>query len=71
MAEYTYNERKNMRTSYGVERLYSSDKGFIGRLPDVQYKQTDGTWKSQGSRWMINEQNPSVIMDYGFKSTQL
>ena len=68
---YTYNERKNIRTPYDVEILYTTDKGFIGRLPDVQYQHTDGTWKSQGSRWMINEDNPIQIMDYGFKGAQL
>lgn len=71
MEEFTYNERKNIRTSYRVEKVFSTDKGFIGRLPDVQYKQGDGSWVSQGSRWLINEENPQVIMDFGFKSAEL
>jgi len=71
MAEFTYNERKNIRTTYRVEKVFSTDKGFIGRLPDVQYKQTDGSWVSQGSRWLINEESPQAIMDFGFKSAEL
>jgi hypothetical protein len=71
MAEYTYNDRKNIRTSYSVEVVYSTDNGYIGRLPDVQYKQSNGSWVSVGSRWLINESDPQAIMDLGFKSAKL
>lgn len=71
MSEFTYNERKNIRTSHRVETLYSTDKGFIGRLLDVEYLQDSGAWVSQGSRWLINEESPQLIMDCGFKGTNL
>ena len=71
MSEFTYNERRNIRTSYRVEKVFATDKGFIGRLPDVQYEQNNGSWVSQGSRWLINEEDPQAIMDFGFKSTEL
>jgi hypothetical protein len=64
---YTYNQYKTIRTRSRVEIIYSTHKGFIGRLPNVEYKQHDGTWVSQGSRWLINESDPGVIMDSGFK----
>ncbi len=68
---YTYNQRENIRTSFEVEKLYNTHKGFIGRLPEVEYKQSNGTWKSAGSRWLINVDDIQTIMDEGFKSTQL
>lgn len=68
---YTYNKRENIRTSFEVEKLYNTHKGFIGRLPDVEYKQSNGTWKSAGSRWLINVDDIQTIMDEGFKSAQL
>jgi hypothetical protein len=71
MSEFTYNLRKDIRTSHRVEKIFSTANGFIGRLPDVEYLQNSGAWVSQGSRWLINEENPVFIMDYGFKSTQL
>lgn len=71
MSEYTYNEIKNIRTSYEVEKIYSTNKGFIGRIPEVEYKQADGTWRKQGSRWLINEDNVQVIMDNGFKAATI
>ena len=71
MSEHIYNERKNIRTSNKVEIIHSTNKGFIGRLPNVQYKQTDDSWVNQGSRWLINEDDPQVIMDSGFKTATL
>lgn len=68
MQEFTYNQAKTIRTSSRVERIYSTNKGFIGRLENVEYKQSDDSWKSQGSRWLINEADPVMIMDNGFKS---
>jgi hypothetical protein len=67
--EYTYNDKKDIRTSYAVDKLYETDKGFIGRLFDVQYKQSDGSWMSKGSRWLINEDDPQVIMAHGNTSS--
>ncbi|NAW78362.1 hypothetical protein CAG61_08325 [Vibrio sp. V34_P3A8T189] len=69
--EYTYNPRKTIRTASSVEKIYSTDLGFIGRLENVDYKQSDGSWKAQGSRWLINEDDPALIMDNGFSSAKL
>ncbi|EGQ8387848.1 hypothetical protein GTW33_24005 [Vibrio parahaemolyticus] len=66
-----YNKSKTIRTNSDVEKIYSTNKGFIGRLESVEYKQNDGSWKNQGSRWLINEDDPSIIMDYGFKAAKL
>lgn len=71
MIEYVYNDRENIRTNARVEKIYSTNKGFIGRLENVDYKQSDGSWKAQGSRWLINENDPKEIMNNGFKSTKL
>lgn len=68
---YTYNQRENIRTSFEVEKIYSTHNGFIGRLADVEYKQSNGAWKSAGSRWLINVDDIKTIMDNGFKSAQL
>lgn len=68
---YTYNQRKNIRTASSVEKLYSTNKGFIGFISDVEYKQNDGSWRSQGARWLINEDDITEIMDNGFKNTKL
>ncbi|MBL4297865.1 hypothetical protein H8F06_21535 [Vibrio fluvialis] len=68
---YTYNAAETIRTEYSVEKIYSTNKGFIGRLANVDYKQSDGSWKSQGSRWLINESDPVVIMDNGFSAAKL
>nr|WP_176451256.1 hypothetical protein [Vibrio vulnificus] len=54
-----------------MEKIYSTNRGFIGRLESVDYKQSDGSWKEQGSRWLINEDDAKVIMSNGFKSTKL
>jgi hypothetical protein len=54
-----------------VEKIYSTNKGFIGRLESVEYKQSDGSWKEQGSHWLINEDDAKFIMNNGFKSTKL
>lgn len=71
MSEYIYNERKSIRTNARVEKIYSTNKGFIGRLENVDYKQSDGSWEAQGSRWLINEDDPKEIMNNGFKSAKL
>lgn len=71
MSKYTYNKSRNIRTSFGVATIYSTNKGFIGRIPDVEYKQSDDSWRSQGSRWLINEDDVQVIMDNGFKGATL
>lgn len=68
---YTYNKRENIRTASSVEKLYSTNKGFIGFVSDVEYKQNDGSWRSQGARWLINEDDINEIMDNGFKNTKL
>ncbi|EKF9501303.1 hypothetical protein O1C20_003466 [Vibrio cholerae] len=71
MSEFTYNQAKTIRTNSRVEKIYSTNKGFIGRLENVDYKQSDGSWKEQGSRWLINEDDAKLIMSNGFKSTKL
>lgn len=71
MNEYIYNENQNIRTNARVEKIYSTNKGFIGRLERVDYKQSDGSWKEQGSRWLINEDDVKLIMSNGFKSAKL
>lgn len=71
MSDYIYNKRETIRTNSRVEKLYSTDLGFIGRLQDVEYKQSDGQWVSHGSRWLINESDAVTIMDNGFKPTKL
>lgn len=68
---YIYNESETIRSDSQVEKIYSTHKGFIGRLENVQYKQSDGSWKDKGSRWLISETDPRVIMDYGFKGASL
>lgn len=70
MAEHIYNKAKTIRTNSRVERIYATNKGFIGRLENVEYKQSDDSWKSQGSRWLINEDDPVMIMDNGFKAAR-
>ncbi|EIE1227629.1 hypothetical protein ATY36_13620 [Vibrio cidicii] len=69
--KYTYNARETIRTAFSVEKIYSTNRGFIGRLENVDYKQSDGSWKAQGSRWLINEDDPVLIMDNGFSSAKL
>ena len=71
MSEYIYNDNQNIRTSARVEKIYSTNKGFIGRLESVEYKQSDGSWKEQGSHWLINEDDAKFIMNNGFKSTTI
>ncbi|HBC2020421.1 TPA: hypothetical protein I6Z44_002708 [Vibrio cholerae] len=71
MSEYIYNDNQNIRSKDKVEKIYSTNKGFIGRLASVDYKQSDGTWEEQGSRWLINEDDAKLIMSYGFKSAKL
>lgn len=71
MNEYIYNERQTIRTNARVEKIYSTNKGFIGRLESVDYKQSDGSWKKKGSRWLINEDDAVLIMDNGFSSAKL
>ncbi len=39
-------------------------KGFIRFVNDVEYKQSDGSWRNQGARWLINEDDITEIMDY-------
>ncbi len=71
MLAYTYNENKNIRTSCAVEKVYSTNLGFISRVADVEYQQANGTWKSEGSRWLINEPSVQMIIENGFKSATL
>lgn len=71
MSEYIYNESQNIRTNARVEKIYSTNKGLIGRLERVDYKPSNGSWKEQGSRWLINEDDPQEIMNNGFKSEKL
>lgn len=71
MSGYVYNERQTIRTNARVEKIFSTNKGFIGRLESVEYKQSNGDWKEQGSHWLINEIDPVQIMDNGFKSAKL
>ncbi len=68
---HMYNKAKTIRTNSRVEKIYSTNRGFIARLENVEYKQSDDSWKSVGSRWLISEDDPVVIMDNGFKSTKL
>lgn len=68
---YTYNEQSTIRTSSTLEKTYSTNKGFIARLNDVEYKQGNGDWKSQGSRWLISSDDIQDVMNNGFKSAQL
>lgn len=67
---YTYNENKTIRTAYTVEVIYWSHRGFIGRLPEVEYE-VGGSWIKQGSRWLINEDDAVMIMNTGYKSADL
>ncbi|EPX4144446.1 hypothetical protein ACW0FS_004124 [Vibrio vulnificus] len=69
--KYIYNARETIRTASSVEKIYSTNRGFIGRLENVDYKQSNGSWKAQGSRWLINEDDPVLIMDNGFSSAKL
>ena len=72
MLEYTYNDAKTIRTSSQVEKIFNTNRGFIGRLANVEYKQTvDGSWKNVGSRWLINSDDAVEIMDNGFKAASL
>ncbi|MBN8090464.1 hypothetical protein J0J26_20685 [Vibrio vulnificus] len=71
MSEYVYNDNANIRTKDRVEKIYQTNRGFIGRLENVDYLQSDGSWKAQGSRWLINEENVKIIMNEGFKSAKL
>ena len=66
-----YNKTKTIRTNFSVEKIYSTNNGFIGRLENVEYKNSDGSWRSQGSRWLINSDDPINIMDNGFKAATL
>jgi len=68
---YTYNNDETIRTPSEVETIYESSTGFIGRLSSVEYKQSDGSWREQGSRWLINEDNPILIMNNGNKPASL
>ena len=68
---YTYNEHSNIRTSCQLEKIYSTNKGFIARLNDVEYKQNDNSWKSQGSRWLISSDDIQDVMINGFKAAQI
>lgn len=68
---YTYNKEKTIRTAHQVEKVYSTNRGFIGRLQDVEYLQSDDSWRSQGSRWLINEDDAIFIMNNGHKSATL
>lgn len=65
-----YNENKNIRTSCKVEKIYSTNKGFIGRVSDVEYLRGD-VWESVGSRWLINEDDTQAIIENGFKSATI
>jgi hypothetical protein len=71
MIDYTYNESKKIRTSCSVEKIYSTNAGFISRIADVEYLQQNGTWESAGSRWLINETSVHMIIENGFKSATL
>jgi hypothetical protein len=71
MIDYTYNESQNIRTSCAVEKVYSTNLGFICRVADVEYKQADGAWESAGSRWLINETSVQMIIENGFKGATL
>lgn len=71
MIDYTYNDSKNIRTSCSVEKVYSTNAGFISRIADVEYLQQNGLWESQGSRWLISETSVQVIIENGFKSATL
>ena len=68
---HTYNKNGNIRTSSDVEKIYSTNRGFIGRLENVEYLQSDGSWTSQGSRWLINESDAEIIMNDGFRGANL
>lgn len=71
MKGYIYNNDETIRTASDVETIYESVSGFIGRLSSVEYKQADGSWKEQGSRWLINESDPVSIMNNGNKPASL
>ena len=65
---YVYNHDKTIRTRSSVERLFSSDRGFIGFIWDVEYmKRSNGEWFSAGSRWLINTDEVIDIIENGFK----
>jgi hypothetical protein len=66
---YVYNHCKTIRTKYNVERLFSTDRGFIGLIWDVEYlRRNDGEWFSVGSRWLVNTDNVIEIIESGFKN---
>lgn len=69
--KYIYNEQLTIRTNCELEKIYSTNKGFIARLENVEYKQNDDSWKSVGSRWLINCDDIQDVMNNGFKSVQL
>lgn len=69
--EFIYNEQSTIRTSSTLEKIYSTNKGFIARLADVEYKQNNGDWTTQGSRWLINCDDILDVMNNGFKAAQL
>ncbi|WP_339145229.1 hypothetical protein [Pseudoalteromonas galatheae] len=71
MSGHIYNDDNTIRTSSDVEILYQCVTGFIGRLSSVEYKQSDGSWKEQGSRWLVNEDDPVSIMNNGNKPASL
>ncbi|MCD9465523.1 MULTISPECIES: hypothetical protein [Photobacterium] len=69
--KYIYNEQLTIRTNCELEKIYSTNKGFIARLENVEYKQNDDSWKSVGSRWLINCVDIQDVMNNGFKAVQL
>lgn len=69
--KYIYNEQLTIRTNCELEKIYSTNKGFIARLENVEYKQNDDSWKSVGSRWLINCVDVQDVMNNGFKAVQL
>ena len=69
--KYIYNEQSTIRTNCELEKIYSTNKGFIARLESVEYKQSKGDWKLQGSRWLINCDDIQDVMNNGFKGVQL
>lgn len=66
---YEYNEDKTIRTKYSVERIFSSERGFIGFVWDVEYlNRASSKWQSVGSRWLINTDDIIDIIENGFNT---
>lgn len=65
---YIYNSRRNIRTNYCIERLYSDqNNNFLAFIYSVEYKNSEGKWWKAGSRWAFNSLDTAFILDNGFR----